>query len=71
LKIGILKKISGLHPYMLFRTAIGTDILQNLDIYRKITLRLILRKLVACAQTDREECPFVVIGAVNGRAAGM
>jgi len=39
------------HNAMLVRTPTGTDRLQNLDIYRKITLRLMLRKFVACAQT--------------------
>jgi hypothetical protein len=56
---------------MQVRTAIGKDRLRNLDIYRMMLMRLILRKSAACAQTDREECRFIVIRVVNGRAAGM
>lgn len=76
--LGVPKEMSGPFPQKLVRTAIATDRLQYLDIYRKMVMRSVLRKSVALAQTDRVECRFVINTTVNGRlqkcrdtAAGM
>ena len=45
--------------------------MQNLDIYRKVILRLILRKLDAWAQSDTDSSRFVINITVNVRAARM
>jgi len=56
---------------MLVRTNGGTDRLQNLDIYRKIILRSILRKLCAWARIDTVNSRLVINMTVKVRAAGM